>query len=78
MNIIESGVHRVALSDHYLVYAVRKFRGAVKNNHKIIKTRQMKNYNEGLFLMDLASVDWRQLITADLDIDELLLAGQIN
>ena len=70
MKIIESGVHRVALSDQYLVYAVRKFRGAVKNNHKIIKTRQLKNYNEVLFLMDLASVDWRQPITADLDIDE--------
>ena len=49
-----------------------KFRGAVKNNHKIIKTRQMKNYNEELFLMDLASFDWRQLITADLDIDEIV------
>ena len=72
MNIIESGVHRVALSDHFLVHAVRKFRGAVKNNHKIIKKRQLKNYNEELFLMDLAPVDWRQLITAALDIDEIV------
>ena len=32
----------------------------------------MKIYNEELFLMDLASVDWRQLISADLDIDEIV------
>ena len=44
----------------------------MKNNHKIIKTRQMKNYSEELFLMDLASVDWKQLITADLDIEEVV------
>ena len=33
-NIVESGVFRVALSDHYLVYAVRKFRGGVTNSTK--------------------------------------------
>ena len=42
-NIIESGVLKLALSDHYLVYAIRKFRGNIPCNHKVIKTRQMKN-----------------------------------
>ena len=32
----------------------------------------MKNYNEELFLLDLASVDWQQIITTDVDIDEIV------
>ena len=41
-NIVESGVYRVALSNHYLVYSVRKFRGGLKKQDKVIKIRQMK------------------------------------
>ena len=29
-NIVESGVHKVSLSDHFIVYSIRKFDGAVK------------------------------------------------
>ena len=36
-NIAESGVFKVALSDHYLVYAVRKFCGGVTKQHKVIR-----------------------------------------
>ena len=32
----------------------------------------MKNYNEGLFPLDLAFVDWQQIITTDVDIDEIV------
>ena len=29
-NIVKSGVHEVSKSDHYMVYCIRKFNGAVK------------------------------------------------
>ena len=48
-HIVESGVYKVALSDHYLVFAVRKFRGGLKKQHKIIKTRQMKHFARSSF-----------------------------
>ena len=37
-NIIKSGVLEVSLSDHYMVYCIRKFNGAVEKGHKKIKT----------------------------------------
>ena len=74
-NIVESGVYRVALSDHYLVYAVRKFRGGVTKQHKVIKTRQMKNFDKELFLSDLASVDWQSLLHCSTDINVVVEEG---
>ena len=68
-NIIESGVLKLALSDHHLVYAIRKFRGNIPCNHKMIKTRQMKNFNDELFLKDLVNVDWQQILTCSQDIN---------
>ena len=49
-NIIESGVLNLGFSDHYLVNAIRKFRENIFNDHKYIKTRQMKNFNQDIFL----------------------------
>ena len=34
-NIVISGVHPLGLSDHYLVYCIRKFHGSSKKQHKI-------------------------------------------
>ena len=45
-NIMGSGANKVSLSDHYLVYCIRKFNGAVEKGHKMIKTRKMKNFSE--------------------------------
>ena len=72
INIVESGVYRVALSDHYLVYAVRKFRGTLNKQHKVIRTRQMKEFDKELFLADLASVDWHSLLHCPADINLLV------
>ena len=36
-NITKLGVHEVFLSDHFVVYCVRKFNGAVEKDHKVIK-----------------------------------------
>ena len=45
-NIVVSDLNEISLSDHFLVYCVRKFRGASKKQHKNISTRQMKNFSE--------------------------------
>ena len=41
-NISNSGVHKVSMSDHYMVFCVRKFEGALQEDRKIIKTRSIK------------------------------------
>ena len=47
-NIVESGVVNAAISDHYVVYCVRKYQGRIIHNHKHIHTRQLKNINKEL------------------------------
>ena len=42
-NIIKVGVHVVSLSDHYMVYCIQKFDGAIEKDHKKIKARSMKH-----------------------------------
>ena len=41
-NIFEAGVHKLFISDHYMVFCVRKFEGAMKKYSKIIQPRSMK------------------------------------
>ncbi len=68
-NIVTSGVHKTSLSDHYLIYCVRKFRGASKKQHKHISTRQMKNFDQNKFVNDLLEVDWKGIVQNTDDID---------
>ena len=60
-NIVTSGVYETSISDHYLVYCVRKFRGACKKQHKYITTRQLKHFDEAEFIKDLLLVDWKAI-----------------
>ena len=60
-NIVESGIHKVSLSDHFMVYGIRKFDGAVKKDHKQIKTRSMKNFEEQDFLSDVSNIRWEHI-----------------
>ena len=71
-NIVSSGVHKVSLSDHYLVYCIRKFNGAVEKDHKMIKTRKMKHFNEEAFLADGSAICWEQILTETDDINVLV------
>ena len=49
-----------------MVFCVRKFEGGVRKDHKTIKTRRMKNFNEQMFLNDVASINWlRALVQTD-------------
>ena len=71
-NIVKSGVYEVSMSDHYMVYCIRKFNGAVEKGHKMIKTRKMKNFNEESFLADVSGICWEQMLTETDDIDVLV------
>ena len=71
-NIVESGVLKITLSDHYLVYAVRKFQGGIKRQHKFIRTRQMKKFSEEAFLSELRSIDWQFLLRSSSDVSEIV------
>ena len=71
-NVIKVGVREVSLSDHYMVYCIRKFNGAVAKDHKKIKTRNMKNSSENQFLYDVSDICWGQFFHQTDDIDILV------
>ena len=59
-NLIESGVHKISMSDHYMIFCVRKLKSAVKKEHKVITTRSMKNFDKDALLADVASICWER------------------
>ena len=71
-NIPASAVHKVTMSDHNMLYCVRKFNGNLKKDHKNIRTRIMKNFSEEAFLNDVASIDWEQVLGHSDDINVLV------
>ena len=48
------------MCDHYMVFCVRKFEGAVKKDNKVITTRSMKNFDKDAFLADVAGICWER------------------
>ena len=72
-NIVKSGVHEISMCDHYIIYCVRKFNGTVEKDHKMIKTRKMKNLNEEAFLADVSGICWEQRLTGTDGIDVLMI-----
>ncbi len=69
-NIAKSGVHKVSLSDHYMIYCVRKFEGGIEKSHKVITTHSMKRFNETDFQNDISSINWKGLVTYSNDVNE--------
>ena len=61
-NTISSGVEKITISNHYMIYGVHKF-PELKGPCKIIEIRNFKHFNEQNFLRDLAS-------TSDLNLDQ--------
>ena len=55
-NISNSEVHQVSMSDHYMVFCVRKFDDALQKDSKIIKTRSMKHFEENAFLAKVSNI----------------------
>ena len=64
-NIVESGIYKVRVNDHYLIYCVRKFRGKIKKSPKLFESRQLKWFNKEKFLDDLGQVYWEDLVDYD-------------
>ena len=71
-NIIEAGVHKISLSDYYMVYCIRIQNGSLTKGHKMITTRKMNNFIEGDFLADVASVCWEHVVTLTDNINSLV------
>ena len=57
-SISHSGVYTLSISDHNLIYAVRKI-GLPRGQPKFIQSRNFKHFNEENFLPDLKSASWR-------------------
>ena len=53
--ISKCGVIHTGISDHSLIYAIRKININHKDKENIIEIRNMKNFNENKFLHDLKS-----------------------
>ena len=64
-NIVESGIYKVCVSDHYLIYCVRKLRGKIEKSPKLFESRQLKWFNKEKFLEDLGQVYWEDLVDYD-------------
>ena len=71
-NSIKMRVCEVSLSDHHMVYCIRKFNGAFEKDHKKIKTRNMKHCRKNEFLCDISGICWGQFFYQTDDIDVLV------
>ena len=71
-NIVKAGVIPISFSDHFMIFCVRKFEGGVIKDHKMIKTQRMKNFNEQMFLSDIASIKWLRALSQTDDINILV------
>ena len=49
-NILESGVHTLSLSGHYMVFCKCNLNGVVGGGHKLVKSRNIKHCNGESFL----------------------------
>ena len=58
-NIAQSGVIRISLSDHSLIYVVRKF-SIPKRRHVLKQVRNLKHFEED-FISDLQNIPWREI-----------------
>ena len=56
--ISQSGVVRCGISDHDIVYMVRKLNHFRVNRHRIVQKRCLKHFNQEHFIEDLRNVPW--------------------
>ena len=63
--IINFGVFTIAFSDPDLIFGIRKVSSRVDQEPKIIKSRQLKNYDPVTFCRDLEKVNWDLILKQD-------------
>ena len=71
-NVLEAGVHKIALSDHYLIFCMRKLNVSNASGHKTIRTINMKKFNAEAFLADVAKVSWEGIASVTNEIDSMI------
>lgn len=60
-----SGVSHISISDHSLIYTIRKIAIPTKNRHKYITTRDFRNFNPNKFRADLRTMPWSSINTCE-------------
>ena len=70
--ITESGVFATGFSDHDLVFGIRKISTRINREPKVVKTRQLKNYNPEKFRQNLEQVNWKNILKLS-DVNEMSL-----
>ena len=60
--ISDSGVIHTGISDHGLVFAIRKI-SVIDKQENILEIRNMKNFNEEKFIEDLVKQPWNIYIS---------------
>ena len=63
--IINFGVFTTGFSDHDLIFGIQKVSSRVNREPKIIKSRQLKNYDPVKFCRDLQKVNWDLILKQD-------------
>ncbi len=71
---VDCGVIQTSISDHYMIYAIRKGK-PVKSVNNVIDYRCYKNFNEESFLNDLFDVPWINVKKCD-NVDDALHVWQ--
>ena len=56
-----SGVHSLGISDHSLIYLIRKSNWQVIDANNSVAKRQFKNFNNDEFLNDLREINWSDI-----------------
>ena len=76
-----SGVIKIGMTNHYMVFGIRKLnanRSIIIRKEIKTESRNMENYNREAFLLDLQSIDWDMAISTaceDLNIKANKLCG---
>ncbi len=69
--LITSQVIPIAISDHYMIFVVRKINIQRKqNSHKKVEIRNLKYFNAESFQADLRGQEW-ELLDSNLCVDEM-------
>ena len=55
--LTHTGVYPLSISDHYLIYAIRKI-GIPRGQPRVIQSRNFKRFDEAKFKMDLINAPW--------------------
>ena len=57
-NILESAVHKVFLSDNYMVVCKCKLNAKLVGGDRLVVTKNMLQFSEKAFLADILSISW--------------------